>query len=83
MGNYKLIFQYSIYNKVYVKHVTIPKRIRVNYLKFVTLCPKSVKKWSKFMENSRNMTRNALFFAFSYKIVWLLNLFSINLHRFL
>ena len=78
-----LVFQYSIYNKVYVKHVTISKRIRVIYLKFVTLCPKSVKKWSKFMENSRNMTRNALFFAFSYKIVWLLNLFSINLHRFL
>ena len=72
-----------IYNKVYVKYVTILKRIRVIFLKFVTLCPKSVKKWSKIMENSRNMTRNALFFAFSFKIVWLLNLFSINLHRFL
>ena len=68
---------------MYVKYVTIPKRMCVICLKFVTLSPKSVKKWSKFMENSRNMTRNALFLAFSYKIVWLLNLFSINLHRFL
>ena len=68
---------------MYVKYVTIPKRMCVICLKFVTLSPKSVKKWSKFMENSRKMTRNALFFAFSYKIVWLLNLFSINLHRFL
>ena len=66
-----------------MKYVTIPTRMRVIYLKFVTLCPKRVKKWSKFMEISGNMTRNALFFAFSYKIVWLLNLFSINLHRFL
>ena len=68
---------------MYVKYVTIPKRMCVICLKFVTLSPKSVKKWSQFMENSRNMTRNALFFAFSYKIVWLLNIFSINLHRFL
>ena len=66
-----------------MKYVTIPTRMRVIYLKFVTLCPKRVKKWSKFMEISGNMTRNALFFAISYKIVWLLNLFSINLHRFL
>ena len=68
---------------MYVKYVTIPKRMCVICLKFVTLSPKSVKKWSKFMENSRKMTRNTLFFAFSYQIVWLLNLFSINLHRFL
>ena len=64
-SGYNLVFQY-IYNKVYVKHVTISKRIRVIYLKFVTLCPKRVKKWSKFMEISGNMTRNALFFAISY-----------------
>ena len=68
---------------MYVKYVTIPKRMCVICLKFVTLSPKSVKKWSKFMENSRKMTRNTLFFAFYSKIVWLLNLFSINLHRFL
>ncbi len=49
-----------------MKYVTIPTRMRVIFLKFVTLCPKRVKKWSKFMEISGNMTRNALFFAISY-----------------
>ena len=66
-----------------MKYVTILTRMRVIYLKFVTLCPKSVKKWSKFMGKSRNMTKNERFLAFSWQIVWLLNLFSINLHRFL
>ena len=62
-----------------MKYVTIPTRMRVIYLKFVTLCPKRVKKWSKFMEISGNMTRNALFFAICYLSVWLLILFSIYL----
>ena len=66
-----------------MKYVTIPTRMRVIYLKFVTLCPKRVKKWSKFMEISGNMIRNALFLAIYWENVWLLNLFSINLHRFL